>query len=45
MRLAAGLAPDWGEGYIESILAEWTHASDPVRVPIPHMDFLQNVHV
>ena len=45
MRPAAGLAPDWGEGYIESILTEWTHASDPARVPIPHMDFLQNIHV
>ena len=45
MRPAAGLAPDWGEGCTEAILAEWTHASDPARVPIPHMDFLQKVHV
>ena len=45
MRPAAGLAPDWGEGCTASILAEWTHASDPAHVPIPHMEFLQKVHV
>lgn len=36
---------DWDEGCTEPILAEWTHASDPARVPIPRMDFLQKVHV